>query len=129
MVINRLFNYLLETNYYFFCFLDLNRQEILRFIREMADIWFYRAQITDQTRCNICPPMGILFRNINLNYISNLSYLQVQKLALNIMEQLVNNGITHDFKVMGSYYVLSALTLVNNEAAESLPWLYQSVAY
>jgi len=110
-------------------FLDLNRQQIIRFIREMADIWFYRAQITDQTRRNICPPMGILFRNINLNYISNLSYIQVQKLALNIMEQLVNNGITHDFKVMGSYYVLSALTLVHSEAAESLPWLYQSVAY
>lgn len=110
-------------------FLDLNRQQIVRFIREMADIWFYRAQITDQTRRNICPPMGILFRNINLNYISNLSYLQVQKLALNIMEQLVNNGITRDFKVMGSYYVLSALTLVDSEAAESLPWLYQSVAY
>jgi hypothetical protein len=110
-------------------FLDLNRQQIVRFIREMADIWFYRAQITDQIRRNICPPMGILFRNINLNYISNLSYLQVQKLALNIMEQLVNNGITRDFKVMGSYYVLSALTLVHNEAAESLPWLYQSVAY
>ena len=110
-------------------FLDLNRQQIVRLIREMADIWFYRAQITDQTRRNICPPMGILFRNINLNYISNLSYLQVQKLALNIMEQLVNNGITRDFKVMGSYYVLSALTLVDSEAAESLPWLYQSVAY
>lgn len=73
--------------------------------------------------------MGILFRNINLNYISNLSYLQVQKLALNIMEHLVNNGITRDFKIMGSYYVLSALTLVHSEAAESLPWLYQSVSY
>lgn len=110
-------------------FLDLDRQQIIRFIREIADIWFYRAQITDQIRRNICPPTGILFTNINLNYVSNLSYLQVQKLALNIMEQLVNNGITNDFKVMGSYYILSALTLVHIDAAETLPWLYQSVAY
>lgn len=110
-------------------FLDLNKVQIVRFIRELADIWFYRAGINDQTRRNICPPMGILFKNINLNYISTLSFKQVQKLALNIIEQLITNGLTRDFKVMGSYYVLSSLTLVNNEAAEALPWLYQSVAY
>jgi hypothetical protein len=110
-------------------FLELNKQEIVRFIRELADIWFYRAQITDIVRRNICYPTGILFRNINLNYISNLSYTQIQKTAINLMEQLINNGISRDYKVMGSYYILSALTLVNSEAAESLPWLYQSVAY
>lgn len=110
-------------------FFDLNKLEIIRFLRELADIWFYRAGINDQTRRNICPPMGILFKNVNLNYISNLSQKQLQKLAMNLVEQIISNGISRDFKIMGSYYVLSALTLVNNEAAEALPWLYQSVMY
>jgi hypothetical protein len=47
---------------------------------------------------------------------------------LNVLENLVNTGINVDSKSLGAYYVLSALTLVNETAAEALPWLYQSVA-
>ena len=45
------------------------------------------------------------------------------------MESLVKNGITEEDKSLGAFYVLSALTLVNNDAADSLPWLYQSVMH
>jgi hypothetical protein len=48
---------------------------------------------------------------------------------LEIMEKLVNCGIDRDSKSLGAYYVLGALTLVNTEAATSLPWLFQSVNY
>ena len=37
--------------------------------------------------------------------------------------------ITQQFKTLGSYYVLTALTLVSQEASTALPWLYQSVVY
>ena len=30
---------------------------------------------------------------------------------------------------LGAYYVLAGLTLVNNEAAEAMPWLYHSVVH
>jgi putative alpha-1,2-mannosidase len=42
------------------------------------------------------------------------------------MEKLVNSGINNDNKCLGAYYVLSALTLVNNDAATSLYWLYEA---
>jgi hypothetical protein len=45
------------------------------------------------------------------------------------MENLVVTGINKDSKCLGAYYVLGALTLVNNDAATSLPWLYQAVCY
>ena len=45
------------------------------------------------------------------------------------MESLVSNGNSNENKSLGAFYVLSALTLVNNDAAESLPWLYQSVMH
>ncbi len=44
------------------------------------------------------------------------------------MENIVTKGINHASKTLGANYVLCALTLVNNDAAQSLPWLYQSVS-
>ena len=45
---------------------------------------------------------------------------------LSYMESLVNSGVNVDSKSLGAYYVLGALTLVSNDAASSLPWLFQS---
>ena len=45
------------------------------------------------------------------------------------MEEFVNKGIDNNSKTLGCYYVLSCLTLVNSSAAETLPWLYESVNY
>lgn len=45
------------------------------------------------------------------------------------MDIMVNSGINNDSKSLGCYYILSALTLVNSDAAESMPWLYESVSY
>ena len=48
---------------------------------------------------------------------------------MNCMERMVYNGINNSSKNLGALYILSALTLVNQEAALSLPWLYESVNY
>ena len=50
----------------------------------------------------------------------------VKKVVLEVMEQLVNRGVNNDSRSLGAYYVLGALTLVNTEAATTLPWLFQS---
>ena len=111
-------------------FLSLNRLQLIRFIRELCDIWNYRAQITNETKRNICPPNGDLFRNLSMTYIHNEENLyNVRKVILEILEKLVNCGIDKDSKSLGSYYVLGALTLVNENAATSLPWLFQSFGY
>jgi hypothetical protein len=53
---------------------------------------------------------------------------QIKRIALNIIETMVKQGATESNRSLGANYVLCALTLVSPEAAESLPWLYQSVA-
>jgi hypothetical protein len=53
----------------------------------------------------------------------------VRKIVLEVLEKIVNSGIDKDSKSLGAYYVLGALTMVNQEAATALPWLYQSVSY
>jgi hypothetical protein len=51
----------------------------------------------------------------------------IRKNVLKVLENLVNTGVDKDSKILGAYYVLGGLTLVNPDAATSLPWLFQSV--
>jgi len=111
-------------------FLSLNRSQLIKFIRELMDIWNYRAQLSNETKTNICPPIGDPFRYLSIPYVNTEQNLwNVRKVLLDIMEKLVNSGVDRDSKALGAYYVLGALTLVNTEAATSLPWLFQSVNY
>lgn len=110
-------------------FLSLNRTYIMRFMRELMDIWSHRASLTMERKREICPPLGNPFI-INVMHLQSLENMdEIRKNILVVLEKLVNSGIDNDSKYLGASYVLCALTLVNNDAATSLPWLYQSVAY
>jgi len=111
-------------------FLTLNRNQLIKFLRELSDIWNYRAQLTNDMKHDICPPNGDPFRNINLSYIiSEHDLLNIKKKVLDVLEKFVNTGVDRNSKTLGAYYVLGALTLVNDSAATSLPWLFQAVSY
>jgi hypothetical protein len=111
-------------------FLSLNRIKLTKFLRELVDIWSYRAQLTTEVKRKICPPSGDPFRTLNFNYINSEENIDnVRKSIIYILEKLVNTGVDNDSKSLGAYYVLGALTLVNENAASSLPWLFQSVAH
>lgn len=103
--------------------------QLTRFLRELLDIWMYRAQLTMQTKRNICP-RGNPFRNTNIHeLILEVNINIIRNKTLNILEEIVNTGIDQDSQALGSFYVLGALTLVNFEAASALPWLFQSMNY
>ena len=110
-------------------FLSLNKQQLIKFIHELADIWNYRAQILPEVKRNIYP-QGEPFRNLSVQYIhTEENLVNVKTVILEVLEKFVNNGVDNDSKSLGSYYVLGALTLVNETAATSLPWLYQSFGF
>jgi hypothetical protein len=108
-------------------FINLNKAGLIRFVRELYDIWNYRAQLSEDIKREICPPIGNPFINFNVNIIANISFTTLQKSVFNLMENLVKSGINNDSKTLGAYYVLCALTLVSPDAAEAMPVLYQSV--
>ena len=111
-------------------FMELDKVKLMKLVREMFDIWNYRLQISTQIKCSICPPHGNPFRTTNLYELREIDNLDtVREKVLGVIETLVNTGVDHDSKCLGAYYVLGALTLVNMNAAISLPWLYQSVSY
>ena len=106
-------------------FLNLSANSTYRFIRELQDIWEYRAQIPYDVKLQICPPNGRPFFNIEIDRNSNIYSLKLS--ALKIIDRLINSSANVSNNSMGALYVLSALTLVSFEAAESMPWLYESV--
>ena len=111
-------------------FLSLEKMQLIKFVRELIDIWNYRSQITTETKRNIFPPHGDPFRHFNMTYIHTEANLHnVKKVILEVMEKMVNSGVDKDSKSLGAIYVLGALTLVNSEAATAIPWLFQSFAY
>jgi hypothetical protein len=111
-------------------FLSLSKIQMVKMLRELMDIWNYRAQLPTEVKRMICPPMGEPFRGLSFTAISNEQNMDnVKRMVLDIIERLVKNGIDNDNKALGAYYVLGAITIVNPEAAIALPWLFQSVCY
>jgi len=109
-------------------FMSLNRAQLIKFVRDLADIWEYRAQLTLSVKKDICYPYGNPFRYVDIIHFGTYNFLSLQKTVLSIIEQFIKNGINRDSSNLGASYVLCALTLVNNDAAIALPWLYESVA-
>jgi hypothetical protein len=111
-------------------FLSLTKIYLIKFLKELHDIWIHRAQLTEETKHKICPPYGDPFRNLNMSYIhTEQNMCNVKKVILEVLEKFVNSGVDADSRTLGAYYVLGALTLVNEDAATSLPWLFQSLNY
>jgi hypothetical protein len=110
--------------------LSLNRYQIVKFIKELSDIWNYRAELSHEIKRNVCPPNGDPFRNLSVHYLNTENNIcNIKNVILEVLERFVNIGINNDSKALGAYYVLGALTLVNSDAAIALPWLFQSFAH
>ena len=59
----------------------------------------------------------------------NLGYDVLIRFNVQIIENLVKSAIDIDNKTLGSFYVLTALTLVSQPAREAMPWLYEAGVY
>ena len=112
-------------------FNNLDKYELIRFIRELMEIWNYRASLSQHVKREICPPEGNPFSNMSIymHLITSYNTYIIKKNAVNIISEFINKGIDNESRALGSNYVLCALTLVSNEAAEAMPWFYESVLY
>jgi hypothetical protein len=111
-------------------FLDLDRIKLIRYMRELIDIWDYRAQITPETKRAIYPPNGDPFNGFSfVQLCHNHDIYFMRKKIIEVIEKIVTNGVDRDNKSLGCYYVLGALTIVNANAAIALPWLFQTFVY
>lgn len=117
-------------------FTDLSRTEHVRFARELYDIWNYRAQLSNLKKYEICPPHGSPFLGTpyftntatNINLIG-LGIDTLMKYNIQIIENLIKSALDVDNKTLGSFYVLTSLTLVSQPARNAMPWLYEAGVY
>jgi hypothetical protein len=109
-------------------YLNLERTQLKKFLKELLDIWQYRSQISNDTKYKIHPLHGNPFFGFNVSILSHKCKEVLQCRLLDLIEILITSGVDADAKHLGTLYVLGALTIVNHNAASSLPWLYESFA-
>lgn len=112
-------------------FIALSRAELIRFVRNVHDIWYYRANLSQDMKERICPPTGNPFvlnnTHVNLNVITLLTDPEIRTICVSIIERMVRRGVSREDQCLGAFYVLATLTIVSQDARNALPWLYEAV--
>ena len=65
--------------------------------------------------------------NITKNKEENITFEQIQKGCLIVMENMTYSGINIDSRKIGVLHILTALTMVSINARQTMPWLYESI--
>lgn len=106
--------------------LDLNKKKVIRFLQYLIDIWDYRAELSMEMKCLICPPNGNPFLHIPIYKMHEYNVFKIQQIIYPLLKQLVYSSATTSNQSLGAIYILGALSLVNPIVAEALPMLYES---
>jgi len=109
-------------------FSELDIRGYIRLYRSLYEIWYIRSGLSNEVRQNItpfCQPFDGIFNQRVLH--SDLSLQQIQTACLIVFENLVYSGIDDEYKRLGAFHALSALTTVSIGARTAMPWLYESV--
>ena len=107
-------------------FYSLSKMRLIRLYRELYDIWHYRVQLTDESKKLICHPTGKPFIRTDSLFLVNYSVTEIHKHFITIFNNLLTRASVPNYQSLGAYYILGALTIVNTDAANALPWLYES---
>ena len=115
-------------------FVALTYEQHITFLRELIDIWNYRAELSPQARRTIYPPYGDPFPHYVLGWVTHQFYIYLSpeniiNINLTVIERFINSAVSEGDRCLGSNFILCALTLVSIPAREELPWLYQSVMH
>lgn len=107
-------------------FYSLSKMKLMRLYRELYDIWHYRVQLSDETKKLICHPTGKPFARTDSLFLMNYTISEIHKHFITIFNNLLTKAVDNNYQSLGAYYILGALTIVNTDAANALPWLYES---
>jgi hypothetical protein len=106
-------------------FTALETRDVERLLRYLQEYWVYRAHLPAEVKMRICPlwdPFIWLNRG-------DLTSTQARVMCLSVMEDMVFTGVDAESRMLGSFHVLTCLTLVSLPARSSLSWLYESVPF
>ena len=105
----------------------LNKNQIIKYIFELKDIWEYRANLTNQTKFQIYK-FGNPFFDIPSNLLVSYNDNKLKKILVNLMRRLISSE-DNNVASLGAFYILGTLTLIEENSRNAMPWLYQSFYY
>lgn len=112
-------------------FLDLELNGLYKLYKEMEDMWNYRLNLSSSDKLNY-----VKSNDINLYTLKEFGSLKkitnkysVSNIILDSFEKLICDGKTESDRATACQWILSGLTLVHQDARDTLPWLYQSAHY
>lgn len=106
---------------------ELTKNDIIIFVRFLYQMWNYRAGITQDTKQNICPYFNPFnYKGITSNFSNGMNINIAKNMAISVCENMFYTARNDDYKKLSAIYILTALTVANENARQSLPWLYES---
>lgn len=107
-------------------FLDLSLRKLKLLYKELEDIWNYRLNLTDEQKYKYVSD-GKLFQIPVKTIFDMTNKYALSKIILFEFNKMISEGQTHSDKTTASQWILGGLTLVNEDARNTLPWLYSSM--
>lgn len=107
-------------------FLDLNISRLKSLYRNLEDIWNYRLQLSNEMKCRISPPSGLVF-NIPVNDVmANHNKLELEEIIINEATKF-NNAVSPEDKKLGYMYFIIGLGQVSKRCFQSHQWWLQHI--
>lgn len=129
-------------------FIEVNRLEIYcdqtwilaltppllrRFYIFLCDLWHYRSNIPYETKYKICYLTNIrgnpFDRHVRRTDLFHLDENELKELIAYTIENMVFTGFDEDFKKIGAFHLMTALTSVSSAARRALPFLYETISF
>lgn len=104
-------------------FLNLSRDQLLRYYSRLEDIWNFRLNLSLQTKKLIVPHNPNIFSKLEYQQLRHQNHFFIQNLMINHLESLVTQGQSLADRKNGAMYLLIGLVEVCPQAAENLPYL------
>ncbi len=106
-------------------FLNLERHHLKNMYYFLFDMWNYRLGLSIDDRKKYITNMPLF--NIRHEVLKKYnSYFEIANTILDVFDKLLTEGQTKADKATSANWILSVLTLVNQDARNAYPWLYQA---
>jgi len=106
-------------------FLDLSPLSLKKLYYFLFDLWNYRLNLSESSKHKYLTSFPLF--NIKYEVFKKYTnYYKIAHIILDIFDRLVSEGNTESDKNTAANWILSVLTLVNTDARNALPWLYQA---
>ena len=103
-------------------FYELSGRRLKELYKQLEDIWNYRAQLTNVSKINMCPPDGNMFSTpVNEVYSYNCKE-DLQEVILHNISKF-KNAISSSDKRLGYMYFIIGLSTVSQDCYLTHPWV------